>query len=102
MDISKFRVNKQKCSSCPFRKNKQGRHRDERLVARIQQDVITDASQVCHHPRLSGKAEHSLCRGARDFQLQIYFRMGFLEEPTDKCWDSMRKMMQESKKNDES
>ena len=97
MDNSNFRVNKQKCSSCPFRKNKQGRYPDERLVARIQQDVITNANQVCHHPRLSGKAGHSLCRGARDFQLQIFHSIGFLEEATDECWDLMREKSQVSK-----
>ena len=97
MDISSFRVNKQKCSSCPFNTDERGRHRDEKLVARIQQDVITSARQVCHHPRLSGKAEHSLCRGARDFQLQIFHSIGFLEEATDECWDLMREKSQVSK-----
>jgi SAM-dependent methyltransferase len=31
---------------------------------------ILEASQICHHPRLSGKKETNLCRGARDAAAQ--------------------------------
>jgi hypothetical protein len=56
------------------------------LVNRIQQQCLTEASQICHHPHLHGKPETHLCRGARDFQLQIFHRLGVIEAPTDKAW----------------
>ena len=90
MDITNFPVMPNKCETCPFRFNNQGRHPDERLVARVQQDVIANARQICHHPRLLGKPETHLCRGARDFQLQVFYRLGYLAEPTDECWEQIR------------
>ena len=57
-----------------------------RLVARIQQQCLTKGSQICHHPVVEGEPETHLCRGARDFQLQVFYRVGFLEEPTDTAW----------------
>lgn len=42
-----------------------------------------NASQVCHHPRLHGKKETHLCRGARDHQLTLLFRLGFIAAETD-------------------
>lgn len=41
---------------------------------------------ICHHQTLNNKSATHLCRGARDFQLQIFHRLGLLEEPTDECW----------------
>ena len=90
-DITNFPVMQEKCSSCPFKEDEQGRCQSPELVTRIQQDVLTEASQICHHPRLSGKEETHLCRGARDYQLQIFHRIGFLEAPTDEVWEAKRK-----------
>ena len=71
--------------------NEQGRYDDPRLVDRIKKDILTEASQICHHPRLDGKEETHLCRGARDFQLEIFHRIGFLHTPTDESWNECKK-----------
>ncbi|MBW4595507.1 MAG: hypothetical protein KME46_22030 [Brasilonema angustatum HA4187-MV1] len=84
--MADYPVMKAKCATCPFRTNESGRHPAPEVVTRIQQTVLTEASQLCHHPRQSGKPENHLCRGARDFQLQIFYRMGFLPAPTDEAW----------------
>lgn len=82
-DISNLPVMKAKCKTCPFadsgckevRANVEGR--------------LLDASQECHSSGWpKGKA---LCRGARDVQLTIFHRLGFIDAPTDAAWDVKRK-----------
>lgn len=69
------------CPTCPFLDDG-----DLRMRARIQNQVLTDASQTCHHSGGLANRDTHLCRGARDFQLQIFHRMGFLAEPTYECF----------------
>lgn len=87
IDISDYSVMKKQCSTCPFRTDEQGRHLDVELVGKIQQQCLMEASQICHHQRRRGEEERRLCRGARDYQLQIFHRLGMLAEPTDKEWE---------------
>ena len=89
-DITDFPVMKKKCGTCPFRTNEQGKYNDAQLVNRIKKDILTEASQICHHPRLDGKEETHLCRGARDYQLEIFHRIGFLDAPTDDAWNECK------------
>ena len=70
-----------KCESCPFREGG-----DIELRNRVMERTVLQASQICHHPRIHGKKESHLCRGARDEQLTILFRLGMLPEPTDKAF----------------
>lgn len=56
------------------------------LVSKIQQQCLTEASHICHHPRLEGKSETHLCRGARDYQNTMFYRLGVLESPSDDAW----------------
>jgi hypothetical protein len=45
--------------------------------------TLLQASQICHHPRIHGEPETHLCRGARDEQLTILYRLGWIPEATD-------------------
>ena len=100
-DIPNFPVMPRRCPTCPFRTDERDRYPDKailqrgasplqscraELVAKIQQRCLSEASQICHHPRLQGKAETHLCRGARDFQIEIFYRLGVLDAPTDEAW----------------
>lgn len=70
-------VNKTRCKTCPFN--------DDGCISirtRVQGQVLSTASQLCH-----GTENKTLCRGARDFQIQIFFRMGFLREESDQAWE---------------
>lgn len=80
-------VMKRQCATCPFRTDERGRHADPRLVNKIQVQCLSEASQICHHPALEGKPETHLCRGARDFQLTIFHRLGIIDAPTDEAWN---------------
>lgn len=95
--INNFPVMQKECSTCPFKKNEDGKNQNPKLVARIQQQVLQESSQICHHPRLSGKDETHLCRGARNFQLQIFHRIGFLEAPTDVAWKAKNQSLTSTK-----
>lgn len=70
-----------KCASCPF--NDSG---DIELRNKVIERTSLNASQICHHPRLINKKETHLCRGARDMQLTILYRLGLIPEPTDESF----------------
>lgn len=69
------------CPTCPF-----GPHGDLGVRAKVEERCTSQGSQICHHPRLHGRKETHLCRGARNHQLVIYHRLGVIEAPTDEAW----------------
>jgi hypothetical protein len=84
-------VRKECCVSCPFKPDAiAGREQNPELAAEVQTRLL-GASQNCHHPRLFGKREFELCRGARNWQLMIFYRLGFITEPTDAAWEAKRR-----------
>jgi len=86
-NISSFPVMKSKCPTCPFHEAHEGQ---VEIANMVRERCLTQASQICHHPHLHGRKETHLCRGARDYQLEIFHRLGFLSEPTDENWERMR------------
>lgn len=84
-----------RCQTCPFGEPG-GLDRCQRTADMVRARCLTTASQICHHPRVHGKKETHLCRGARDFQLQVFHALGFPQEPTDEAWqlklDSINKI----------
>jgi hypothetical protein len=98
-------VRKAKCPTCPFHPKSKLAY----LAPDLTQSALTTGSRICHSTgannaihKKTGKPEE-LCRGARDQQLQMFHRLGFIEEPTDeawaKKWASVRKQQcQESEK----
>lgn len=87
IDTSNFPVMAHQCSSCPFRTDKKGRNLTPELASKIMVQVMTEASQICHHPRLHNKEETHLCRGARDYQMMVFHRLGVIDAPTDEAWN---------------
>lgn len=71
-----------KCKTCPFQP-----HGDPCVRAKVLGRIL-EASQLCHHTRLAGKPETHLCRGARDQQLELMYRLQVIPEPTDQAWAS--------------
>lgn len=78
MNIAGWPIMQSQCASCPFREGG-----DIALRNAVMARTTLNASQVCHHPRLHGKKETHLCRGARNQQLTILFRLGLIEAETD-------------------
>lgn len=74
------------CASCPFRPEG-----DIELRNKVMARTLGQASQICHHPRIHGKKETHLCRGARDQQLTIFYRLGWIDAPTDEAFTAKSK-----------
>ena len=70
-----------RCVSCPF--NPGG---DLQLRTAILGRTLFQASQICHHPRTHGRKETHLCRGARDEQLTLLHRLGWITAATDQAF----------------
>ncbi len=86
------------CSTCPFRPGVAKKYAAVRET--VTESALTEATRICHQTgsnntfhRRTGKPE-AVCRGARDLQLQFFYRIGFLKEPTDKAWDEKFKEIQ--------
>lgn len=89
IDIKDYKVMKTRCPTCPFGE-KGERDRCQEIADRVRVQAITTASQICHHPELHGKPQTHLCRGARNFQLQIFHRLGVIDAETDEAWEERR------------
>ncbi len=89
VDVRNFPIMAARCATCPF--NDGG---DLALRSRIEGQVLSEASQTCHSTRQANGRDTHLCRGARDFQLTIFHRLGVLSEPTDACWTKAAKGLQ--------
>jgi hypothetical protein len=78
-------VRAHQCASCIFRYDgNQVELRPDRL-ADIQGYLIRGRTHLCHEPDAKGRRDALACRGGRDFQLQIWHRLGLLPEPTDEA-----------------
>ena len=83
-------VRKAFCKTCPFLDTG---WTDVRPL--LIERALTDTSPICHSTggedalvRSQGPAR--ICRGARDLQIQVLYRMEFLESPTDAAWEKKR------------
>lgn len=81
-------LRKTMCATCPFREGSK--------YAALTRTIDMGVSRICHSTGAgnaindrTGKPPH-LCRGARDVQLQVMARVGFLAEPTDEAWNEER------------
>lgn len=78
----------QKCASCPFREGSKTAF----LALHLAESALTQSSRICHSTgsnnafhRRTGKPER-ICRGSRDVQIQYFYSIGFIAEPTDEAW----------------
>lgn len=84
-------VNAVQCPTCPFREDGWTHLRDL-----LTERALTEGTPICHstgkalvsRKKRLGKAR--LCRGARDFQLTVFYAMGVIAAPTDAAWQAKR------------
>jgi hypothetical protein len=88
-DISTLPVNPNKCRTCPFTQS----HATAIALQRSIIDRMLDdgGSQICHGTEGPNRRPKSLCRGAREQMLTLFFRMGFIDEATDEAWNVKRR-----------
>lgn len=73
----KLRLRKDQCNNCPFLKDSP--LHDQRLLTRIYRYLIDGTNHVCH------ATNRHVCRGGRDFQLNLFHQIGHISEPTDQA-----------------
>jgi hypothetical protein len=79
------------CSSCVFTRTPDGRDWVYPQLAHTVENRMMSYSQICHAPALKGKKQDRLCRGTRDRQIDIMYKMGVIAAPTDAAWEAKRK-----------
>lgn len=84
-NIEGMPVMPKRCKTCPFNENGCKEVRDS-VMGRL-----LEVSQTCHSTGVAlnpPRKDTHLCRGARDVQIEFFYRMGFLEEASDTAWFS--------------
>lgn len=76
------KVRKTQCKTCPWRPKSPLNY----SVPEIAQKAITEHNHYCHNEQLEGKTHYNLCRGTRNYQLEVFYKLKVLNEPTDACW----------------
>ena len=78
------------CSTCPFL-DTGWTHVRPLLIDR----ALTEASPICHSTGkdalVKSQGPAQICRGARDLQIQFFYRIGFLDAPTEEAWETKRR-----------
>ena len=77
------------CPTCPFLDTGWTHVR-----ALLTERALTGATPICHSTGegalVKSQGPHQLCRGARDLQIQFFYRLGFLDAPTEAAWEAKR------------
>jgi hypothetical protein len=88
-DISTLPVNAATCRTCPFANpHREAIALQSTIIARMFHD---GGSQICHGTEDPNREPRSLCRGAREQMLMLFYRIGFIEEATNEAWDVKRR-----------
>lgn len=103
--LSPLPVNAGKCRTCPFG---EGKAAWKHVRPLLEERALKEASPICHSTgpdALTKKGKQPVahvCRGARDFQLTIFWRLGWIAAPTDAAWqtkvDAMNSRNEETRK----
>lgn len=87
-NISTLPVNSTMCRTCPFaQSHEQAIALQNTIIDRMLDD---GGSQICHGTEGPNRKPRTLCRGAREHMLVLFYRMGFIDEATDEAWDVKR------------
>jgi len=65
------------CKSCPFQAD--GIKLGAKKMSEIMVYLIQGVNHFCH----SDRTNHTICRGGRNYQLEIWHRRSVIKEPTD-------------------
>lgn len=76
------------CSTCIFRTDGNALDLAPGRLDEIRAYLIQGQQHQCHGPQIKGKRARIICRGGRDYQLEMFRRMGLLGEATDTALDA--------------
>lgn len=75
-NIEGLKLRKSQCKTCPFLKDNQEILNEERWED-IYKYLLEGVNHICH------STDKHVCRGGRNWQLNVWCRMGMIEGPTD-------------------
>ncbi len=87
-DVRKLLIMPKKCKTCPF--NDDGCKELRKTV----EARLLEVSQTCHSTgvaRTPPRKDTHICRGARNYQNEMMYRLGVISAPTDEAWEAKRK-----------
>lgn len=64
------------CKTCPFKLNELGRWQDVELANKVISRTLFKAHQICHGTEGEKREWRNRCKGAFDYNMEIYSRMG--------------------------
>lgn len=67
------------CESCPFHRG--GLDLGQEKMAEITGYLLAGQNHMCH----SDQAHKTVCRGGRQYQLEVWHRRGIISAPTDEA-----------------
>lgn len=76
MEAYQLPVMKSHCKSCPFKPNKNGMWQDMELATQVVDRTLFKAHQICHQTEGDNREPHNRCKGAFDYNMDIYKRLG--------------------------
>jgi hypothetical protein len=97
-----YPVSEKMCSTCPWREGSSGAF----LRAELE-EASFKTSRICHSTgeilvKIEGAKRVSdeplICRGSRNYQLQVLCGIGFLDAPTDEAWEKKARGLKGSNK----
>lgn len=79
IDASTLPVMKAHCQSCPFKPNKKGHWQCPEVANGVIKKTLFQAQQICHSTEGPNRKARNRCKGAFDYNSEIYTKMGFKE-----------------------
>lgn len=80
-------VRDQMCATCVFKSEREGGvHLAPERNAEIRAQVLKGYNQLCHHDK-----DKTICRGGRDFQITLWYRLGILDAPTTEALEEAQR-----------
>ncbi len=72
-----MRLRKTQCNNCPFLPD--GVKLGQRKMEEICRYLVAGENHICHY------TSDSVCKGGRDFQLNLWFELGMITSPTNEA-----------------
>lgn len=74
--VTDLSVMKAPCKTCPFKLNERGLPQNQSLANTVIERTLFKAHQICHGTEGPNREWRNRCRGAFDYNSEIYRRLG--------------------------
>lgn len=78
-NVAELPVMKACCKTCPFKEDERGVWQDVELASKVIERTLFQGQQICHGTEGKRREAHNRCRGAWEYNNEIYKRMGLPE-----------------------